>query len=423
VISLRLSEWSSADVRYVPIEARRRLAAVVDAWLDTQPTGVEPPLTFSGPAGETLRAANHAGVIEVPGLRVEIFPKLDSTLVADNARVSAEAAARVLRNLAWMIEASNFEELPISPPAGSGEVPDCFMDWLAWLFADLLCRELTGGIHHAYVVENGRLGYVRGRLDFPEQIRHQGWRQDHLACSWDDLSPDTPLNRLFLAAVALLRRRTKFHAAICALAHCQELLSGVRECSPGEALQATRHLVLDRNGLRFDACVRMAKLLLGGGTLSPYANGAHSFVFLLDMNRLFEAFAGAALKHCFTPRVEEQPRIGHLLANPARRPQIADFVWRTPEAAWIADAKYKRISSLDNVDTADLRQLITYGLMAAPDQFRLLLVIYPSVGENGPPAQWRETFDGSRMISVPLFLDRPGRLDFGAIGHPQRSLS
>lgn len=411
MISLRLSEWSSVDASRVPIEVRRSLSAVLDQWLETQPKNTELPLQFSGPTGERLNAANFAGVVEVPGLRVEIFPKLDAALVAENSQVSSTAAANVLRNLAWMIEASNFDEITASPPSAAGELPDCYMDWLAWLFADRLCRELSVGVHRAYEPHEGHLTQVRGRINFSEQIRQQGWRRNRLACNWDEFTSDTALNRIFRAAVTLLQSRTRFHVATCALAHCDELLAEVRECTPYEALQSVPRIVLDRQGTRFDPSLHMAKLLLGGGTLNPYASGAQNFVFLIDMNRLFEAFAGAALRQAFSARMGSQTTIGHLFRLPSRLEQIADFTWRTQDGAWVADAKYKRIGGLGDVAPADVRQLITYGRIYAPDQARRLLVVYPTVGVIKQSERWRQTFDGAWMASVPLYLDRPGCLE------------
>ena len=410
MISLRLSEWSSIDASRVPVEARRNLATALDQWLETQPNA-EAPLSFSGPTGERLSAANFVGVVEVSGLRVEIFPKLDAALVAENAPVSAAAAASVLRNLAWMIEAADFEEITASPPTTAGELPDCYLDWLAWLFAERLRRDLSVGVHHAYEPHEGHLTEVRGRINFTEQLRQQGWRRDRLACAWDEFSSDTSLNRVFRAAVLLLQSRTRFHAATCALAHCSELLTEVRDCSPFEALQSIPRIVLDRQATRFEPSLRMAKLILSGGTLNPYAGGAQNFIFLIDMNRLFEAFAGAALRQAFSSRLSSQPTIGHLFSHPSRLPQIADFTWRTADCAWVADAKYKRIGGLADVAAADVRQLITYGRIYANDQARRLLIVYPAVGPARPSEIWRQTFDGALMTSLPLYLDRPGRLD------------
>ena len=399
------------DASRVPIAARLSLSASLDQWRESQPKGTELPLKFSGPTGERLNAVNFVGVVEVPGLRVEIFPKLDAALVTDNAPVSEAAAAKVLRNLAWMIEAADFEEITVSPPTTAGELPDCFLDWLAWLFAERLRRELSVGIHHAYEPHEGHLTEIRGRINFTEQLRQQGWRRDRLACAWDEFSSDTALNRVFRSAVTLLQSRTRFHAATCALAHCSELLTEVRDCTPSEAVQSIPRIVLDRQATRFEPSLRMAKLILSGGTLNPYAGGAQNFVFLIDMNRLFEAFAGAALRQAFTSRLSSQPTIGHLFSRPSSLPQIADFTWRTEECAWVADAKYKRIGGLGDVAAADVRQLITYGRIYAPDQSRRLLVVYPAVGPTRQSDIWRQTFDGASMTSLPLYIDRPGQLD------------
>ena len=136
---------------------------------------------------------------------------------------------------------------------------------------------------------------------------------------------------------------------------------------------------------------------------------ANTFVFLLDMNQVFENYVHAVLQSHFKTAVEEQKYVGSLLdVHPGSISQLADYYWYDGFTFWIGDAKYKhlakgqqqalRFRDLETEENepdsaplagqvlspADVRQLTVYAQLvqlreqaATPPN---LMLLYPFVG-------------------------------------------
>ena len=73
----------------------------------------------------------------------------------------------------------------------------------------------------------------------------------------------------------------------------------------------------------------MAIRMLAGASTQMASGAVDSFVFLLDMKYLFEAYVEAALVDRFGASVQAQRTIGHLFTGPVRLvTQKPDYVWR-----------------------------------------------------------------------------------------------
>ena len=142
------------------------------------------------------------------------------------------------------------------------------------------------------------------------------------------------------------------------------------------------------------------------------AGESGTFVFLLDMNRVFEDLCAVRLEQWFGVEVRTQVSLGSLLRRkPGGIRQIADFRWETPDGLlWIGDAKYKcapatKDSPFTWLDPADVRQLICYGQMASglrPASRRRLLLLYPATAHSDVAVT--ETYDGTAFATVPVLV-------------------
>ena len=156
-----------------------------------------------------------------------------------------------------------------------------------------------------------------------------------------------------------------------------------------------------------------------------------TFVFLLDMNRVFEAFVGAVLSATFHVPVKEQENIGCLLTWPRNSiRQLPDFQWNIGDCRWIGDAKYKRLDAANGhywdgepdvvrsgpvyLGPADIRQLTVYAELQRRneglDKPPSLAVFYPVVGEGRTSITHRTAWNGSTLDIVPVRVDREGPL-------------
>ena len=129
---VRFSEWSRVVDHGLAAETCREVDAAAEAWriLNGLPVA---PLSFAGPDGRQLCARQYVGVIEVNDVVIEIYPKLDSALIAASNKEPLSPSVRVdtvMHNLLWMLEVANHRDLVETTTAHLEEAPLSFFDLL-----------------------------------------------------------------------------------------------------------------------------------------------------------------------------------------------------------------------------------------------------------------------------------------------------
>jgi 5-methylcytosine-specific restriction enzyme subunit McrC len=419
---IRTCEWSEVPSG---LSGAQRLAiqAAADQWQLMAGLN-EAPVWFTGADGSLLCTSQHVGVLEVDGCTVEILPKLD----AGTDRITSPdtgTTGKVMQNLLWMLSSCNYLDLTETDRANLQHDEIRYYDLFAFILAKRLLFQLQAGIPHAYVSQTDDLRALRGTLNIGNQVTRNWNRFDRLSCTWDEFTPDTALNRVFKSACRLLRRRVVNRAVINLLEECLVYLDDVMPLDARSALQTAQAIRWDRANDRFRPAFDLAVHLLSGEGFQLMNSSTRTFVFLLDMNKVFEAFAGAVLERTFNCQIDQQAEIGHLLVEPKRIKQIPDYLWRDGDVDWIGDAKYKRLDSRyylesifeddENVFSparigpADLRQLTVYAEIQrqcnhqeAPPN---LMVLFPFVGTQNFQITQLTTWNGSELHLVPIRLD------------------
>lgn len=407
---IRLCEWSRIN-HTLPADVCRDIDSAAEAWRTLNGLSVS-PVSFAGPDGRQFCARQYVGVIEVDDVAIEIYPKLDAALIEVSERQplsSADTTDTVMRNLLWMLEVADHRDLAETATAHLEEAPSSFFDLFAYLLGKNLLPELERGVAHAYVSFADDLRAVRGRIGLVEQVTRNWNRFDRVFCAWDEFTSDTAINRLLKCACRFLGERVKYLEAARLLLDCQTLLSEVEDVSPTTALREVGNLRFDRSVERFKTAFDLAQRLLAGIGHNLGVGGANTFVFLLDMNQVFESYVHAVLQSHFRTAVAEQEYVGSLFCvHPGGIYQRADYYWPDGPASWIGDAKYKHLAKgqqqslrfrdlereqneSDDIavagrvlSAADVRQLTVYAeLVRRREQLQMppnLMLLYPFVG-------------------------------------------
>jgi len=437
-LPIRISEWSRVPLHDLTEEMRREIEQAADGW--RQQNGLPAaPLSFAGHGGNLLCTRQYVGVVEVNGVVVEIYPKLDASLIdADEAERLPPSAKidSVMRNLLWILEVADYRDLAEAQTAHLEEAPTSFFDLFAFLLGKNLLPELERGVPHTYLAFEDDLKTVRGRIGFVQQVTLNWNRFDRVHCTWDEFTPNIAINRLLKCACRFLSRRVNYPEAARLLLSCEVLLADVEDVSAVTALRDVANLRFDRSIDRFRTAFDLARRLLAGIGHDLGAGSAKTFVFLLDMNRLFERYVHAVLEsHFVGVSVEEQKAVGDLLRiQPGGIRQVADYSWRDSSTYWIGDAKYKhlakghshalRFSELEGqsessddlaplanqmISAADIRQLTVYAelvrlgesLAKAPE----LMLLYPFIGSQLECLPDSVTaWNGSRFWLMPVLV-------------------
>jgi 5-methylcytosine-specific restriction endonuclease McrBC regulatory subunit McrC len=404
---LRLCEYKTHHVDWSR-EAREAVAAAAQAWSDAHglPT---PPVSFEGTDGCTLCAQQYVGVIEAGGVCVEIYPKLDAALVS-GADLDDQRTRSVMGNLLWLLEESGYGGLVDAGEASVEESPEAIGDLLAWLFARRMRHQLAVGAPQEFLGRRDDIPFVRGHIRFARQAATLFNRPDVIACEWDEFTPDTPLARLLRCAAEVLLGRVRLPGAAADLRDTIAMLEDAEPVSPLEAISGAPSIGWSRRNARWRSCHDLALAVLRGLGREMHAGRTESFVFLLDMNALFESFCARWIERQFSVPVHEQVRVGWLLSSPLQRiGQDADFVWHMPGEVCVGDAKYKIAWGGDWPRIDDLRQLICYGQLAQKKYMTAtsrLMILHPTTGaERG---QSEVTFDGQSLTLQAVRIVRAG---------------
>ena len=324
-----------------------------------------------------LQAGQVVGVLAIPGRTVEILPKIEGENDA------------VPRALIHMLAVAH--DLPVAGGALAALATQRrdLQELIIRLFAERLLAAERHGLSRRCVAREDDLRLLRGKLHVTRQVTHLAARPDRLACRFDELSGDTPLNRLLKAAVSWLRRVVLTEANARLLAELAARFEAVGD-SPHPLREPVR---LDRTNAAFHALHTLARLLLAGEWQSTASDDAPGFALLFPMNELFERFVGKSLRRALAPRSVCLQPAGHHALTGANGPLFAlrpDATIEAPEGPIVLDTKWKRLASGEEtlgVAPSDVYQMLAY---ARAFHASRLILLYPWTRELPPEGRARE---------------------------------
>lgn len=414
--TIKLTEWSTEEVD-LPRSTRDQIAYAVERWTSENRLA-QAPLSFSGTDGKKLSTTNFVGVVEAGGQTIEIYPKLDRSLFGEGVIIDKNKSQSAMASLLWMLEVANHQEIYETDTSSLEASPSSFLDVWAALLAKNLHREMQMGLARAYRPMEDNATTVRGRILFQEHLLNNFNRPDHVYCGWDEFTEDRPLNRILKCACRFLTSRVHSSDTQRLLFDCLGMLDEVVDVDVDTALRQVDRVVWDRSMQRFNLPFKLAVRLLQAIGHEAFHGGPQTYVFLLDMNQLFEDYVGAVLEKVHQVSVHTQRVIGHLFRTPARIKQKPDFYWRKNDKTYVADSKYKPFFSWNAEDESvegsqyfqpnDIRQLICYGLMTGSSADTTeLQIIYPCVGNPQlVPQLTKTTFNGMKLKAIPIAVNR-----------------
>ncbi|WP_428101269.1 McrC family protein [Candidatus Rariloculus sp.] len=382
-VSKTIREWDHLPIgeNGVAPGVAARLHALAER--ETQRLRVPQPI-LTRTAQPSLRAGQVVGVLAIPGASVEILPKIDGE--GDGA--VRHALTRML-GVVWNLRIAENE------PASIATQRETLLEIIIRLFTDRLLVAVRRGLPHRYRLREDDLPVLRGKLNVHRQLVRLTVRSDRLACQYDELSVDTPLNRVLKAAVKRLM------AASLSAPNQRRLGElAARFEFVGDSPNPMRERVsLDRTNSAFHRLHDLARLCLAGDWQSTMIGKRAGFGLLFPMNDLFEEFVGRSMKAALAPGVVHLQHTGHYaLASRERRlfalrPDIA------VDGNIVIDTKWKMLKPDEpgyGVNQSDVYQMLAY---ARAYDARRVVLLYPwhaGLEPAGVCRRWR--VDGTSTI-------------------------
>lgn len=436
--TIRICEWSSVDTIGLTLDQRRNIAEAIRAWKEANDLP-DLPLWFSGPEGATLNTRQYVGVIELSDIVIEIYPKLDKHLLKEGKIQDKEIAGSVMSDLLWILDVSGHLGISEIDMAGLKEAPSNYYDVFAALMAKHLLAELNLGLPYKYVSVNDDIRMVRGKILMLDQATRNLNRLDTISCEWDEFSADIPMNQLLKCSCRFLQSRVRDSGVAKVLNDCISQYNDICDVSPYSALTGVIGHRWDRTSERFRPVFDLAKRLLQGVGHSLNSAETSTFVFLLDMNKVFEEYVKTILEAYFNVGIEAQKHVGWLFPELAKGKvqQRADYFWRSKDGVfWVGDAKYKHIANgqADSLmftqileedsamlagmvlNPSDIRQLTVYSELVrkknGAENPPNILLLYPFVGDGEAKSDTTMAWNTSKFTLCPVSMHKQSQLEY-----------
>lgn len=239
--------------------------------------------------GVRITASSWVGIVRFEQFEIRVEPKL---------------AGDTLGLLEMLEYASNLDALRRNSGHRTLDMQGAnLMDLIASLFATAVEGILRRGLLADYVGQEDELPVLRGRLLPDQQMVRRFGRIDRLVCRFDERENNVLENQILAAALSLCAVRVRHESVQQRVRRLLAVLLEVCDIQRLDLAAARSQLAYNRLNEHYRDAHKLAWLLLDAlGTKDILSAGdARCFSFLLDMNRLFEAFVARMLQELCRP--------------------------------------------------------------------------------------------------------------------------
>lgn len=329
------------------------------------------------PGYRCIKASSWVGTLGLGKHCLDIIPKID-----DTTGPLDEKQAR--KNLLWMASRAGLIPIADADIAPLANSPRTLLEAFLLLYVQKLSQEWQRGPIREYISEEENRSFLRGKLLFAEQLRHNLIQKHRFYTRTDEFVMDNPLSALLKAA---LRRCTLQSFSINVAREAKRLLLEFvdvkdREFTPFDM----EHVQVNRQHQRFELLLRLAKMILCTSSPGQSGQGAPIYSLMFDMNVVFEKFVASELQIALAGSglaVRAQLSGRSLLRKSGKpkfqlKPDIGVFDGK--DLVGLIDTKWKRLDPQKThfgVSQADMYQMYAYGKEYSSP---LTILLYPRWG-------------------------------------------
>lgn len=347
----------------------------------TENNDIDQIFTFHRKKGKDyIHVKNHVGIIETrQGTVIEILPKIYRG--NENSEIYEVSYAKsILLQMLRTLRNSPFRCID-QAHLHTTRMP--LIEIFITIFLDEMEKLVKRGIKHFYSTQSENQYFLKGKLQFNENIKFNSAHHERFFVQYDEFKTDIAQNRILKAALIYLKEISRSSKNISLINGYIHFFDEVSICSN------LAHDLLQINGpnrlfTHYDMALRWAKVFLLGHSFTSYKGKHLNTAILFPMETLFESYVAHKLKQQYPGWVIASQERKHFLVTDMNQNQDKfrikpDLVIDTGNEIIVADTKWKIIdenNTRDNyqISQADLYQLFAYGKKYGISN---LMLIYP----------------------------------------------
>ena len=326
----------------------------LDSALKVTPSGIE--------------TTSWVGVIKYKNTHFQILPKL----ICNNGDKE-----NILKNLIYMLSYTKKLDIKTSNEARLSTAKNPFIEILIREYAKSLFECLKRLTPKKYVREEDNLNYLKGKIKFTENVRHNSSNQAKFYCEYDEFSENNILNQLFLFVSTCLYNISNDSNNKKTLNFIMNYYSDIKLVR-FDKFKAEK-IKLSRNQELFKKPFNLAKMFVEKTSVDLSKNKFENITLIWDMNKLFEEFVFEIMK-------KNESELGcKLTAQRGRKLLVGDtskkrntfvdiMIEKINGEKIVLDTKYKKFVSSDDFSNADVFQVSTYCLL---HKAKHAILLYP----------------------------------------------
>ena len=339
----------------------------------------------------------YTGILQLnDGTYLEILPKLGCKTI-DNSR-------KIFENLVFASKNLTREYKHNKDVASQTKNNKHIVEILISVFCDDLSEILKKGIKKAYIKKSENLSKYKGKLNFPEHIKHNLTSRSRFFVNYSELCLDIAENKILKTACLYLVKQTKNENNKKIL---RRFLVELDDVSVSTNLEKDLQEVnINRLNSYYKSPLLYAEFFLRKQVFFPKNGRSKLPSLLFPLDKMFEDYIESILKSANIP-YNSQYSHHYLLKNNLFQTKM-DFVIFKNNKAIILDAKWKELnSSSDKLDVAqaDLYQLFAYTELIKSKKAKVkkveIMLLYPESNKFKEVTKWKY-FNNTLISIVPI---------------------
>ena len=319
-------------------------------------------------AGLAIIPQNYVGVISFSnGDYLEILPKITDLQDEESIGKTKEVFLKMLLKVFDMdAEESGLADL------------DTWNSNPYEFFISMFLREVSSiiriGIRSGYSDVEGNETFIRGKILFSQNIRHNCLHEERMYQKYQVFDTDRPENRLIRETLRYLRtvscdynNRREIHRILPYFDNCSKVLNIDEEL---------RRCIGDRNTKHYRNAMKWCDIFLHNRTFSTFSGSDLAYTFLFPMDKVFESYVAKTLEEKLTGCTVSVQNSEKTMFDEGLDISVRpDIVVTRDGKNTVLDTKWKIIGSNDDISVADLRQMKEYSADFHGDA----VLLYPKV--------------------------------------------